>query len=95
VSRLEYSSEYVINVIATKASRINTHTHTQTPSQDTDPTKLFLSFEGIYDAEKAKGVVFLAAQEVAMRSSVIRSDQCRQVYKRSIDSCRYGAVDRG
>jgi hypothetical protein len=24
---------------------------------------LFLSFEGIYDAEKAKGVVFLAALE--------------------------------
>jgi len=30
VSRLEYSSEYVINVIATKAPRINTHTHTHT-----------------------------------------------------------------
>jgi hypothetical protein len=70
VSRLEYSSAYVISVIATKASSINihTHTHTQSPSQDTDPTKLFLSFEGIYDAEKSKGVVFLAAKELAMRS---------------------------
>jgi hypothetical protein len=68
VSRLEYSSEYVINVIATKAPRINTHTHTHTHTititlPDTHPTKLFLSFEGIYDAQKAKGVVFLATLE--------------------------------
>ncbi len=72
-------SEYLINVIVTMAPRISTHTqththkhtHTLSTSQDTDATKLFLSFKGTYEAAKAKGVVFLAELEdleVAMRS---------------------------